>query len=320
VRYNEDNSTGNPPNTKMVIERYNIPAGTLTADPASAALVYGNEAIYETTHAGGQIHFDTVDDGLAVTKLYFAIPDNAYYLADCATKEHVQDDYDPAVPLTQVGKLYWVDVEQVSTQGPPPPPTVLAKGLRNPHSFCVDAGDGTGQGQGDVWLGSTGDLMTGDVFRWVAGTAGVLNYGWPWKEGDGTLTINDPHVLADTPDCPEVGVNSYTDPARVVRHWLTGDGHDALIGGYVYRGSGVLQDRYVFGTYGTSSNPEVFAIAANDPQGAVTVLTPQLGMDTWPVHTLHEFGQDTAGDLYIIRVDSGSSDPLNNGTIYKIVQ
>jgi hypothetical protein len=86
VRYNEDNSTGNPPNTKMVIERYNIPAGTLTADPASAALVYENEAIYETTHAGGQIHFDTVDDGLAVTKLYFAIPDNAYYLADCTTK------------------------------------------------------------------------------------------------------------------------------------------------------------------------------------------------------------------------------------------
>jgi hypothetical protein len=162
--------------------------------------------------------------------------------------------------------------------------------------------------------------MTGDIFRWVAGTSGVLNYGWPWKEGDGGAAKDAPHTLEDTIICPEVGTNTYTDPVRVVRHWLTDDGHDALIGGYVYRGSGVLQDKYVFGAFGTSTTPWVFAIDANNPQGTVTLLTVQLGVNTWPLNTLHEFGQDTAGDLYIIRVDSGSSDPLNNGTIYKIVQ
>lgn len=111
VRYNEDNTTGPPPNnTRMVIERYHIPPGMLEADENSATLVYENDEIIETTHAGGQIHFDTTDDGNPnVTPLYFAIPDNVIASGDCCTKALVQDDFDPALPTTHFGKLFVVD-------------------------------------------------------------------------------------------------------------------------------------------------------------------------------------------------------------------
>lgn len=328
VRYNEDNSAAIPPNVKMVIERYHIPAGTLSADPTSATLVYENETIVETSHGGGQIHFDTVDDGPEVTKLYFAIPDNWFASATCCERVDVQKDYDPALPDTHWGKLFCVDVEQVTDQGPPPTPDVLAKGLRNPHAFSVDRGDSVGQGLGDVWVGNTGKEMTGDVFRWVTGTSGVLNYGWPWKHGDAGALLSAPHTFVDTDcnddpsdPCKDPGGNVFTDPAYVVRDLLTNDNHDALIGGYVSRGSGGLQDMYVFAIFGAGQSPMVFAVDAADPGNNLPVdLSSQLGTDTWPGFTLNELGQDSAGGIYIIRVDSPNNETLDNGTIYKILQ
>lgn len=106
----------------------------------------------------------------------------------------------------------------------------------------------------------------------------------------------------------------------MVSNDLTDPYHDALLGGYAYRGNGVLQDMFVFGLYGTSQPPNLLAISTATPNGIPTlVLTSQVGMN-WPPGTFHGVGQDSDGDLYVIRVDAPLNETLNNGRIYKIVQ
>ena len=309
VRYNAP-----APNTTTIIERYHVPPGTLSADPATATLFFSFPTV-ETGHGSGQIHFDTRELGPNMTLLYFTMPDDKVGSATCAEKEIVQDDG------SRLGKFFALNVEEGSPPAILPEPAMLGKGLRNPFGMSVDRGDGNGQGLGDVWIGNTGPDCPGDILRWVVGTMGVQNYGWPWKIGDCDMFDDTPPVLKDTP-CPlPPNPPPFTDPVRVVAMELTSNGNnDAMIGGYVYRGTNVatLTNKYVYALYGKNS-PKVLALPnADDPSNGPTEnLTGNLGVNTWPAGSLHGLGQDTDGELYLIRVDTNQP-VTNNGTIYRI--
>ena len=307
VRYNE------PVPTTTVVERYEIPPGTLTVDVTTARTIYTYPTI-ETTHASGQIHFDTVVANPSVRLLYLAMPDDTFASGSCAEKERVQD------PSSDLGKVFGIDVEAMPPPPALPPIQLVATGLRNPFGFSVDPGDSSGSGKGDVWIGNTGQQCSGDIFRWIPGTAGVPNYAWPWQVGTCTLADGAQPAWTAGPCTEPTPPPTYTLPDRVVSNGLTGGSHDALLGGYVYRSTTVstLTNRYVYGLFGSSSSPKILSIAAADPgSGVTTDHSLTLGMSSWGTGNLHGLGQDVDGELYVIRVTSGG--PLNNGKIYKIV-
>jgi hypothetical protein len=305
VRYNEV-----APSYAMVIVRYVIPPGRLTADPASATVIY-THAITQSGHGSGQIHFDTVDDGQPnSTRMYFTMPDDATNSATCSEFEIVQTD------SSHLGKLWAIDVEGAG----PYPLTMLGKGLRNPFGFSVDRGDGQGQGLGDVWIGNPGRETTGDIFRWVAGTGGVENYGWPWRFGDWALPDIATVAWEIGSICPEPSPPpTYVPrPYETVVQAVTG-GRDALLGGYVYRGTAVpsLTDKYVFGVFGNSGQqgpaPRVLSIDADNPSGSLTVT--DVGLSLTPSEYLFGLGQDSSGELFVI----GCMCTNDVGTLYKII-
>jgi len=309
VRYNEpyDPINGTTPTR---IERYRIPPGTVSADPSSATLVY-DYPTSNSLHGSGQIHFDTAGTNPAVRLLYFGLGDEANP-GDCPVAELVQDDQE------NVGKMWLINVEEVS---PPalPPLTMFAKGLRNPFGFSVDRGDGSGQGKGDVWIGNTGPDCPGDIFRFPYGASGVRNYAWPWKVGDCT-TLSDGETPAWKDVCQEPSnPPTYTLPDRIVTRDLTNNANDALIGGYVYRGTSVsaFTEQYVYVLFGNSGHPRVMSIDADDPTngGPTQDWSSLLGVDNWNGGSMHGIGQDADGELCLIRVP-----PTNptGGKIYRI--
>ena len=104
---------------------------------------------------------------------------------------------------------------------------------------------------------------------------------------------------------------------------VTGGIHDALLGGYVYRGSEIpaWHGFYFFGLFGKTA-PQLFHL---DPAGAPAIvavdITNLLGINTgipFPPGSFHGYGQDSEGELYVIRVDD-SLPAGGNGTIFKIV-
>lgn len=321
VRYNalEESDLGAGDRKRMILERYEVPIGWGIADPNSGVEFYHQDMDDGTitTHLSGQIHFDTIAGS---TRLYAAMGDDDKGPPfNCNPLEmlRAQDD------ASDLGKLLAFDGIDAIVQGNPPiVPTKLAKGLRNPFGFSVD------RANGDVWLGNTGPDCSGDVFWWLPGTPPGTNYGWPCYIGD-CIPVGQPPVFRDAnciadPVCAALDVNSLTLPLYVVPNALTGGFHDALLGGYLYRGSEIptWQGFYFFGLFGV---PKLFYLdPAGNPVLAVDI-TSLLGINTglpdsipFPPGSFHGYGQDSEGELYVIRVDD-SLPPSNNGTIFKIV-
>ncbi|GEM_PF-1636031 len=315
VRYNRKNTL------ESVIEQYEVPLGWDLADPNSAEDMF-TAPMSAAVHSSGQIHFDTTPG--SENRLYWAVgddfaPSQAGGQGACGCETTAcQDD------LSVLGKLLVFDVDGST----PWVPSLLAKGLRNPHAFSVDRGDGAGVGRGDVWIGTSGGVTTGDILKWPAGTTSVLNFGWPWVEGDWAAI---PHVIDWKPaNCntdPNCGEPSpappYTKPFGIYWDDLGQPPfQDALIGGYVYRGTITsLQGDYIFTTFGTTGTPTVSRTDAGTPNSLIFSMNAQLKIGTdwsFPTNSMHGMGEDWAGELYVIRVTGTGL--LSNGTLFKIVQ
>ncbi len=156
-------------------------------------------------------------------------------------------------------------------------PEIWAYGARNPWRFSFDTQSG------DLWIGDVGQNNWEEVHV-LAATDGWLpgiNLGWPLFEGherfSGTVTPQDLQF-----------------PAFVYSH----DEGCSVTGGYVYRGSAIswLQGAYVFGDYCTSSLWGLRTDASgNSERFELGVGVPQV--------TLVSFGQDAAGELYVLSFD-----------------
>ena len=250
------------------IERYSVTANPDVADPASAKLLLTIRQPY-ANHNGGLVLFGP--DGM----LYIGMGDGG-----SAGDPHgnAQDR------STLLGDLLRIDVDHGDPYAIPPDNPFVGRpgmrgeiwawGLRNPWRFCFDP--------------PTRSLYIADVGqnRWeeidvVDARRGGLNFGWNIMEGS--------HCFR-TSHCESRGL-----VLPVIEY-----GHDAgcsIIGGFVYRGRRLPQlvGHYVYGDYcgGWIRSARI--------EGGHATLERQ--WDVKPVGEVLSFGEDAAGELYVMTAD-----------------
>jgi hypothetical protein len=319
VRYNE---IGQPsPNFyRMNVVRWRIKPGQIEVDPMSKTLIY-SYPMDASGHGSGTLQFaPDPSNGSAV--LYIPMPDDAGVnpANDCPEMVEAQGP----INSLDIGRLLSIDVDAAN-----PIVTRHIQGLRNPFGFSVDRGHATtGQGKGDVWLGDTGWMNTGSVIRWTPGSP-IQNYGWPWRQLDGTgAQVTQPMYVFDQPcvgpNPPPAYTNHYFGFSDFSANWPPSQVQDAMIGGYVYRGStfAPIQNRYVFGTYGIGfSTPRIYHIdPVSSPNPSIANISGLIGISNWSGYDkLHALGQDYDGELYVVRVyENNIPSQINNGKVYRI--
>jgi glucose/arabinose dehydrogenase len=188
---------------------------------------------------------------------------------------------------------------------------IYAYGLRNPFRFAFDTVSGA------LYAGDAGqnDIEEVDVIRSGA------NLGWPIHEGTFCFNANgeEPGFVRRPGTCPAKGM---TAPVSQYDH----DEGTAVIGGFVYRGSGIrsLRGRYVFGDYARPSAPEgrLFFLTGKNLVRKKSVrksklaemrIKGQAGLGVF----LLGFGQDARGELYVLGNRTGT--PFgSSGGVWKI--
>ncbi len=150
-------------------------------------------------------------------------------------------------------------------------------GARNPWRFSFD------RTTGDLWIADVGQNEWEEVhvLRAADGWKPGANLGWPLFEG---------HVRFSGVETPE----DLDFPIHVYDH----DTGCSITGGHVYRGSAIpsLVGTYVFGDF---CQGRLWGLTLDD-QGQATQI--ELGLSVDPV-TLVSFGEDAAGELYVLSFD-----------------
>ncbi|HVT30529.1 MAG TPA: PQQ-dependent sugar dehydrogenase [Lacipirellulaceae bacterium] len=202
-------------------------------------------------------------------------------------------------------------------------PEIFAYGFRNPYRFAFDSRPG---GTNDLIVADVGQNTIEEIDRVTNGN----NYGWNTKEGTflfnsatGAVTTNSPGVPANL-----------TDPISGTIGTLEYDHNDgiSITGGFVYRGSAIpqLYGKYIFGDLALTGSPTRIdgrLFYADLTTGEIrSFLSPQFDSDTLPDNTvipvlpdnltIHGFGQDANGELYIMATNS----PANGagGIVYRL--
>jgi glucose/arabinose dehydrogenase len=254
-------------NGDIVVERYQ-----LSSDP-NVLQTPGVEVIRiphvdATNHYGGRVAFGP--DG----KLYLSTGDGG---GGGNQFHHAQD------ATSHLGKLLRIDVTAlpytIPADNPVWPNNVgqnenWAIGLRNPFRYAFDAGQ--------LYIADVGENQREEIDVVSAGASG-LNYGWSITEG--TQCFDGP--------CPPPGI-TLTPPVYDYDH----SQGCSIIGGYVYRGAAIpeLQGQYLFSDFCSG-----FVRALNIVNGVVTVAqAPTANAGT---NVTQSFGQDGAGELYILTSD-----------------
>jgi glucose/arabinose dehydrogenase len=157
---------------------------------------------------------------------------------------------------------------------------LVAYGLRNPWRFSFD------RANGDLYIGDVGQGAWEEIDYLKRGTAGISNFGWNRYEGR--------HVYDSSTEL--LGRGTYRPPVAEYSH---SSGGCSVTGGYVYRGKAVpaAVGRYFYGDYCTGIIWS-FKISAGKAVG--------LRREPFQLKGLSSFGEDAAGELYLMSVDSGS--------------
>ncbi len=189
---------------------------------------------------------------------------------------------------TLLGDILRLDVDQAHPYAIPPDnpfvdvpgarPEIWAIGLRNPWRFSFDT--------------LTGDLYVADVgqneweeLNWIeASSPGGQNYGWRCYEGP--IPYN---LIGCDPDA------AYVQPVTSYTHE---NGRCSITGGYVYRGSQfpLLDSLYFYGDYCSGTIWSGYVTPAGVWQAGDSLDTGLL---------ISSFGQDAAGELYILDMAGG---------------
>ncbi len=175
---------------------------------------------------------------------------------------------------------------------------IFAWGLRNPFRISFDTLDGT------LYIADVGQ---GDIEEINRGAIGA-NYGWPRLEGSFFFVGNgsESFVTAVDPGVPA----GLVDPIAQYDH----DEGIAIVGGFVARGDAApaLRGRYVFGDFGSFGGAagRVFALDESD-----TIAELDLG-GLLAERSVLGFGQDAAGDVYVLANETGTpfADPGGSPT------
>ena len=188
-----------------------------------------------------------------------------------------------------LGKVLRIDVDSAFAPGkqyaipgdnpfslPEGLPEIWAYGLRNPWRFSFDR--------------MTGSLFVGDVgqdsFEEVDIVTKGGNFGWNTMEGS--------HCYPPGSSCDSTGL-----VPSVMEYAHDASGGESIIGGFVYRGAEIpaLAGNYLFGDL-TSGNIWAGSQDSSGNWSQTLVLKHNL--------TVSSFGQDTAGELYVLDYGNGA--------------
>ncbi len=274
---------------RTVIARYTRAGSVL--DPSSAVILLTTERTADH-HAGGAIAFGPdgyLYIGLGDSQQPFTLvppaPQDRHNLFGKMLRidvDHTTQGANYAIPG---GNPYAAGSPALCRNAPSSGafcPEIYAYGFRNPFSWSFDRSSS----QADLWVGDVGESSYEEVDRVSAGG----NYGWPIREG-----LHDAgNGLSNSSGDPLI------DPVIEYSHAVGG----AIIGGYIYRGSGLpqLAGRYVYADFVVG---DVAYYSANQSGGYDRSMIQNLGT------YLTSVDQDNAGELYVTT--------YGNSAIYMLV-
>jgi glucose/arabinose dehydrogenase len=157
-------------------------------------------------------------------------------------------------------------------------PEIWAYGLRNPWRYSFD------RLTGDLYMGDVGQNAIEEIHFQPAGSPGGENYGWRFFEG--------------TREYQDAGAA----PAGLippVTEYTHAEGGCSVTGGYVYRGErlAALNGVYLFGDYCSGIIWALYRDAAGAWQRQTFGQTD---------FSISSFGQDQAGELYVLNHRGGA--------------
>lgn len=258
-----------------VVARYSTLASNANvADPNSASFVIQIKQPYPN-HNGGNIAFG---------------PDGYLYIGMGDGGSQGDPQGNGQNPKALLAKILRLDIDSAQPYAAPKDnpfasdasfaPEVWAMGLRNPWRFSFD------RVTGDLYIGDVGQNQWEEVNFQAAGQGG-LNYGWNIMEAT--------HRYSGEPV-----KDGLIAPIAEYSH---ANGGCSITGGYVYRGETLkaLNGVYLFADYCSGKIWSTFRDAAGTWQ-----TNPFIDTD----FAISSFGQDDAGDLYVIN---------QGGSILKLV-
>jgi glucose/arabinose dehydrogenase len=151
-------------------------------------------------------------------------------------------------------------------------PEIYAVGFRNPWRFSFD------RSSGRLFVADVGQ----DSFEEIDIVTKGGNYGWNTMEGD--------HCFKPPSGCNMAGL---TLPIVEIPH----PEGEAVIGGFVYHGTALagMQGQYIFGDL----NGQIWSLTENPPNTFTRALILKPGF------SISSFGQDSAGELYVVDISGG---------------
>ena len=256
---------------QSVIAEYQVsPANPNVTDPNTERILLTVDQVNNfPNHKAGQLAFGA--DGF----LYFGLGDGG---GEGDPFHHGQN------PQTLLGKMMRIDVNSMSPGKPyaiPPDnpfagggglPEIFAIGFRNPWRFSFD------RSSGRLFVADVGQ----DKFEEIDIVQKGGNYGWNTMEGN--------HCFNPPSGCNMAGLSL---PIVEIPH----PEGEAVIGGFVYHGAAVagMQGQYVFGDL----NGQIWSLTENPPNTFTRTLILKPGFN------ISSFGQDSAGELYVVDIAGG---------------
>jgi len=169
-------------------------------------------------------------------------------------------------PSSYLGKLLRVDPARPKAR-----PVVVALGVRNPWRFSFD------RANSDLWIGDVGQASIEEVDHVAWPLQGTPNFGWDVYEGRATF------------EGGRLGPGRLVQPVAQYSHARG----CSVTGGYVYRGAAVpaAVGRYYYGDFCSGT---VWSLKL------VNGVARQIREEPFNVRSLTSFGEDNAGELYMV--------------------
>jgi len=267
------------------ISAYHVSSDPDVADPASESVLLAVDQPFDN-HNGGQLAFGP--DG----NLYIGLGDGGSAGDPNGNGQNLS---------TLLGKLLRVNLNGAhpygipsdnpfaATAGPTTRGEIWSFGLRNPWRFSFD------RATADLYVGDVGEgnYEEIDVSPAASGAGKGLNFGWNRMEGTHC------YPPGSTDSCDRTGL---TLPVLDYDH----SNGCSVTGGYVYRGSAIpeLDGTYFYGDY---CGGWVRSFRFSGGQATELRAWPPLS----PGGSVTSFGQDAAGELYVLTGEGG---------VYRIVR